>query len=322
MASPATDPEDSTPPPSDEQAGNVVPIREGDPRVALHPRAEGGLTLRFAVDLPRLPALRAGGDWTHQQILNAILVAAVVLLALAVGYDHFLRETPVPAERTTGLLRENVATSFNPSVEAPTVATSAYVDALASIIGDVALGERVYVAPFASIRGDEGQPIHIGAGSNVQDGVVIHALETFDGSKPVEKNMVTVKGKKYAVHVGEGVSLAHQSQVHGPAAVGDHTFVGMQALVFRAIIGENVVIEPGAKVIGVTVAPGRYVPAGLAVTTQEAADALPVITESYPFAKLNDGVLEVNHELADAYRERASGHAPAAAGAAEPPAGH
>ncbi|MBI5947204.1 MAG: carbonic anhydrase [Chloroflexi bacterium] len=211
------------------------------------------------------------------------------------------------------MLRPNVATDFNPSVESPVVAPGAYVDRLASVIGNVSIGANVFVAPFASIRGDEGQPIVIGANSNVQDGVVVHALETFAAGKPVEKNLVEVDGKKYAVYIGAGVSLAHQSQVHGPAAVGDHTFVGMQALVFKSVIGKNVVIEPGAKVIGVTVPEGRYIPAGSVVTKQSDADALPMITESYPFATLNDGVLHVNEAFADAYLKLATGAAPAEA---------
>jgi carbonic anhydrase/acetyltransferase-like protein (isoleucine patch superfamily) len=75
----------------------------------------------------------------------------------------------------------------------------------------------------------------------------------------------------------------------------------MQSLVFKATVGKNVVIEPGARVIGVTVADGRYIPAGVTVATQEAADGLPKITAEYVFAKLNDGVLRVNQEFADAY---------------------
>lgn len=44
----------------------------------------------------------------------------------------------------------------------PTVSTSAYVDESASIIGDVRIGERVYVAPGVSLRADEATPIIIG----------------------------------------------------------------------------------------------------------------------------------------------------------------
>ncbi len=78
----------------------------------------------------------------------------------------------------------------------------------------------------------------------------------------------------------------------------------MKAFVFRARVGKGCVIEPGATVMGVQVPDGRYVPAGQVVRTQEAADALPAVTEDYPLAKLNRGVVHVNVELARAYRER------------------
>jgi carbonic anhydrase/acetyltransferase-like protein (isoleucine patch superfamily) len=77
--------------------------------------------------------------------------------------------------------------------------------------------------------------------------------------------------------------------------VGDDTFVGMQALVFRTELGDHVVVEPGAKLIGVKVAPGRYVPAFALITTQEQAD-----TAGYPYRKLNEGVVGVNIQLAKA----------------------
>ena len=207
--------------------------------------------------------------------------------------------------RLTAQGRPNVVTDFNPDVESPVVAATAYVDPQASLIGNVAIGSRVYVAPFASVRGDEGQPIHIGDESNVQDGVVLHALETIDDGKPKTENTYLVDGKRYAVYVGNRVSMAHQSQVHGPAWIEDDVFVGMKALVFKAHIGKGCVIEPAANVIGVTIAPGRYVPAGMTVATQQAADALPAITPDYRFATLNAAVVHVNTSLADGYAGRA-----------------
>jgi carbonic anhydrase/acetyltransferase-like protein (isoleucine patch superfamily) len=103
------------------------------------------------------------------------------------------------------------------------------------------------------------------------------------------------------VYVGSRVSLAHQVQIHGPAVVLDETFVGMQSLVFKSFVGRGCVIEPGCLLMGVTVADGRYVPAGSVIKTQEQADALPVITEDYPFRTLNKGVLHVNIALARGY---------------------
>lgn len=207
-----------------------------------------------------------------------------------------------------GFTGPNVLTSFNDDVNKPVIDKSAFVHELASVIGDVKVGERVYVAPAASIRGDEGQPIYVGNDSNVQDGVVIHGLETMEEGKAIEKNQVEVGGKKYSVYIGDRVSMAHQSQVHGPALVGNDTFIGMQALVFKATVGDGVVLEPGAKVIGVKIASGRYVPAGNVITKQVDADALPAITGTYPFKDLNKAVVHVNTQFADGYNGKKPAH--------------
>ena len=75
----------------------------------------------------------------------------------------------------------------------------------------------------------------------------------------------------------------------------------MQSFVYKSEIGDNVVIEPTAKVIGVKVAPNRYVPAGEVIKTQEQADKLPVIDENYANKHMNEEVVEVNKELAHSY---------------------
>ncbi|MGA3083526.1 MAG: carbonic anhydrase [Thermodesulfobacteriota bacterium] len=199
------------------------------------------------------------------------------------------------------MIGRNVKTNFSAKSVKPVIDKTTYVHPLAAVIGNVTLGKHIMVSPTASIRGDEGQPFYIGDDSNVQDGVVIHALETETDGRPVEKNLYEIKGKQYAVYVGSRVSLAHQSQVHGPAVVLDDTFVGMKALVFRSFVGEGCVIEPGAMVIGVKVPPSRYVPAGAVVNNQEQADKLPRVTEDYPMKNMNKGVIHVNTGLAKAY---------------------
>ena len=304
---------------------NVVALPGADAPIGLKRKAEGGLALHFTFDIPKLPSMNRVTSWTHQQMINGGLVVAVALLAGWTVYQAKFAPAATPAVETRAEaptnLRPNVATTFNADINNPVIGAETYIDKLASVIGDVTIGKQVFVAPFASIRGDEGQPIVVSDGTNVQDGVVIHALETAEDGKAIDKNLVTVSGKKYAVYIGKSVSLAHQSQVHGPAAVGDHTFVGMQALVFKSVIGKNVVIEPGAKVIGVTVAEKRYVPAGATITTQAQADALPEITPDYAFATLNDGVLHVNEQFADAYLKLEEGGATPEA-TTEPKAGH
>ncbi|MBP1753389.1 MAG: carbonic anhydrase [Geobacteraceae bacterium] len=199
------------------------------------------------------------------------------------------------------MIEKNVQTDFCSKVSEPVIDPTTYVHPLASVIGNVTLGKNIMVSPTAAIRGDEGQPIFIGDDSNVQDGVVLHGLETELNGKPVEKNMYEVDGRKYGIYVGRRVSMAHQVQIHGPAVVLDETFVGMKALVFKSFVGKQCVIEPGAIVMGVTVADGRYVAAGSVVRTQQQADELPEITDDYPFKSLNKGVVHVNTSLAKGY---------------------
>ena len=199
------------------------------------------------------------------------------------------------------MIEKNVKTDSSSNVSEPVIGAGSYIHPLAAVIGNVILGTNVMVAPTACVRGDEGQPLYVGDDSNVQDGVIIHALETELDGKPVEKNQVEVNGKKYAVYVGNRVSLAHQVHIHGPAVVMDDSFVGMKVLVFKSFVGKNCVIEPGVILMGVKVADGRYVPVGSIVKTQAEADALPVITADYPMKDMNKGVLHVNKALARGY---------------------
>jgi carbonic anhydrase/acetyltransferase-like protein (isoleucine patch superfamily) len=168
------------------------------------------------------------------------------------------------------------------------------------------IGANVMVSPMVSIRGDEEMPVFIGKDSNVQDGVVIHGLETTDEQgKPVEKHLVYVNGKKYSVYVGENVTLAHQSMVHGPAYVGNDTFIGFQTLVFKAKVGNNCVLEPKSAAIGVTISDNKYIPAGMIVTSQTDADKLPIITEDFAYKHTNEAVVHVNTNLAKGYNRAA-----------------
>lgn len=186
----------------------------------------------------------------------------------------------------------NPVTSFTPQKRLPNIMPNTAIHPQASVIGQVIISPDVNVAPFASIRGDEGTPIYIGRGTNVQDGVVIHGLK---------HGRVTHDNREFSVYIGENTSLAHQAQVHGPAKIGNNVFAGMQSFVYKSEIGDNVVIEPTAKVIGVKVAPNRYVPAGEVIKTQEQADKLPVIDENYANKHMNEEVVEVNKELAHSY---------------------
>lgn len=172
------------------------------------------------------------------------------------------------------------------------VSSSAFVHHRASVTGRVVLGQHVHIAAESSVRADEGSPFFIGDNSNVQDGVVMHALKD---------QWVHVEGEPWAVYVGRNVSMAHQALIHGPCYIGDNSFVGFKAVVHDSIVGNRCYIGIGAVVVGVEVPEGRYVPHGKIVDSQEIADSLPEV--SHKQLRFNDDVVEVNRGLAAAYHE-------------------
>ncbi|WP_395829178.1 SulP family inorganic anion transporter [Archangium violaceum] len=173
----------------------------------------------------------------------------------------------------------------------PLMSNSSYVHPQAAVIGRVVLGDHVHIAAGSSVRADEGTPFHIGANSNIQDGVVIHALK---------ERKVVVGGEEWAVYVGKNVSMAHDALVHGPCYIGDDTFVGFKAVVHDSIVGSHCYIGIGAVVVGVEVPDGRFVPHGTIVDTAEKAERLPPVSEAH--REFNEDVVDVNRGLAAAYR--------------------
>lgn len=77
-------------------------------------------------------------------------------------------------------IHANVRRSFNPQIKVLAVDSTEEADAhpLAAVIENAPLGEEVMVAPTAFVRGSEGKAVYIGNDVNIQDCVVIHALET------------------------------------------------------------------------------------------------------------------------------------------------
>lgn len=171
------------------------------------------------------------------------------------------------------------------------LAASAFVHDRASVIGCVILGEHVHIAAEASVRADEGSPFYIGSNSNIQDGVVVHALKD---------RWVKVGGEEWAVYVGDRVSIAHQALVHGPCFIGDDTFVGFQAVVHDATVGSGCYVGIGAVIVGVDIPDGRYIPHRAVIDSQEKADLLPPVTGAHK--QFNEAVVGVNTGLAAAYR--------------------
>lgn len=261
---------------------------------------------------------------------NLILTVVLITIIMAAGSNQiFLKTSAVVLQEQQPLkitnntsnatttttptnIRPSIQTDFNPNVTSPRISKTAFIDPLAIIIGDCEIGKLVLFAPFAVCRGDEGTPIHIGDYSNVQDGVILHALETTDHGKNIDDRRYSAQGSLlkandtafkngFAVYVGDKVSLAHGSMVHGPAYVGNDTFVGMKSFIFNAKVGKRVAIGVSSTVTdGVTIADNKFVPPGSIITTQAQADALPARVGS-PYEKINSFVLHVNQELAKGY---------------------
>ncbi len=191
---------------------------------------------------------------------------------------------------------------------------SAYVHPAATVIGRVVMGDHVHVAAGTSVRADEGSPFFIGANTNLQDGVILHALK--------EKRVV-VGPEEWAIYVGKNVSLAHGALVHGPCYIGDDTFVGFKAVVHDSVVGANCFIGIGAVVVGVEIPDGRHVPHGRIVDSADAVAQLPLVTHAH--AEFNEDVVDVNRGLAVAYNrhdERAIENDRRAALPYEPRAAH
>jgi carbonic anhydrase len=209
-------------------------------------------------------------------------------------------------------IRPSIQTDFNPNATYPRISKFAYLDPLALVIGDCEIGRLALVAPFAVCRGDEGTPIHIGDYSNMQDGVILHALETTSHGKNMDDRRYSAEGSLlkgngsefkngFAIYVGDKVSLAHGVQVHGPAYIGNDTFVGMKSFIFNGKIGKRVAVGVSSTITGgVTIPDNKFVPPGTIITTQAQADALPSRVGS-PYEKINSAVLHVNQELAKGY---------------------
>lgn len=118
----------------------------------------------------------------------------------------------------------------------PVIPESTFVDELASVKGDVTLGERCGVFAGAVLRGDE-ESITVGEETNIQDGATLHC----DEGNPLV--------------IGKQVTIGHRAIVHG-CVIGDGSLIGMGAIVMNGVkIGKNCLIGAGALVTQGTVIP-------------------------------------------------------------------
>ena len=151
----------------------------------------------------------------------------------------------------------------------PRIDAGAWVAESAVVMGDVQIGAAASLWPMAVARGDMA-PIVIGAGSNVQDGAVLHG----DPDAPVI--------------IGSDVTIGHRAVVHG-ATLEDGCLIGIGAIVLN----------------GVTVGQGALVAAGAVVTRNVPACSLVAGVPAQVKRRLDADALEAQREHARRYADLA-----------------
>lgn len=126
----------------------------------------------------------------------------------------------------------------------PIVDETAWLAPTATVIGRARIEAQASVFYGAVVRADMDQ-VFLGAGSNLQDNVVVHTDTGFP----------TV--------IGAGVSVGHSAVVHG-CTVEDRCLIGMHATVLNgAVIGSGSLVAAGAVVLEGSVIPPRSLVAGV-----------------------------------------------------------
>lgn len=124
----------------------------------------------------------------------------------------------------------------------PKIHATAFVAPGAVVCGDVEIGARASIWYGCVLRGDSNK-IVVGAGSNVQDGTVIHVDEPSLGGVP------TI--------IGVNALIGHKCMLHG-ATIEDEGFVGMGA----TMLDGSAVKTGGMLAAGALLSQRKIVPAG------------------------------------------------------------
>ena len=127
----------------------------------------------------------------------------------------------------------------------PRVASTAYIEESAQVIGDVTVGEHASIWFQAVVRGDV-MPIRIGNYSNVQDGCILHVVKD-----------------KFPTVIEEWVTLGHGVIAHG-CIIRSHCLIGMRATLLDDVeIGEGSIVAAAALVTTGTKVPPRSLVMGI-----------------------------------------------------------
>ncbi|MBI5897860.1 MAG: gamma carbonic anhydrase family protein [Rhodocyclales bacterium] len=120
----------------------------------------------------------------------------------------------------------------------PVLGRDAWIAPNATVIGEVHLGDEASIWWNAVLRADNDR-ISVGAGSNIQDGSVLHA----DEGVPLT--------------LGTNVTVGHLVMLHG-CSIGEQSLIGIKSVVLnRAVIGKHCIIGANSLIPEGKVIPDR-----------------------------------------------------------------
>lgn len=126
----------------------------------------------------------------------------------------------------------------------PKIASSAYVDDTALVLGDVTLAADVSLWPQVVARGDVNS-IEVGARTNIQDGTILHVSHDseFDPGG-------------FPLRIGADITVGHQAVLHG-CTIEDRCLIGIAATIMDgaivrsgSIVGAGSLVPPGHDLEG------------------------------------------------------------------------
>lgn len=127
----------------------------------------------------------------------------------------------------------------------PRIGKNVYLAENVVLIGEVVIEDDASIWWGSVLRGDCGL-VHVGKGSNVQDGCMLHA--TTDYSTCV---------------LGSNVSVGHHAIIHG-ARVEEAALVGMKSVLLdRAVVGSHAIVAAGSVVSENMEVPSNHLVAGV-----------------------------------------------------------
>lgn len=156
----------------------------------------------------------------------------------------------------------------------PEVDPSAYVADSAELMGSVTVGKEASIWPKCVLRGDINS-IVIGAGTNIQDGTIIHLSDD------------------YGVEIGENVTVGHGAILHA-CIIEDECLIGMRATILDgAVIGRQSIIGANA-----------LVPKGMVIPEGSLVMGMPAVVKRVLSEAERKGI----RQWAEKYRKVAAAH--------------